>query len=174
MELSVVISFRMAAASATLYFFRCQWPGHADSASLKPWTLLFQVVIVLHRLTVEGEMDMATLVERRTHLERWIDRLLNESVERAGEARIRKRLAKQRPHRIGCLDDLAAEPPNNRAERSLRPEVMARKISCGNQTDRGRQTWQTIASLAATCLQRGEDLIDSLTTLLLFPAGCEF
>ena len=85
-----MISFRMAAASATLYFFRCQWPGHADSASLKPWTLLFQVVIVLHRLAVEGEMDAVSLVERRTHLERWIDRLLNESVDGAGEMRIRR------------------------------------------------------------------------------------
>jgi len=148
-------------------------PGHADSAYLKQWTLLFQAVIVLHRLAVAGEMDAVSLNERRTHLERWIDRLLNESVEQPGEARIRNRLKKQRPHLIGCLYDLAAEPTNNRAERSLRPAVIARKISCGNKTDRGRQTWQTIASLAATCLQRGEDLIDYLTTLL-FPAGWEY
>jgi len=131
-------------------------------------------VSVLHRLAAEGEMDMVMLVERRTHLELWIDRLLNESVDGAGEMRIRNRLAKQRSHLIGCLYDLAAEPTNNRAERSLRPAVIARKISCGNKTDRGRQTWQTIASLAATCLQRGEDLIDYLTTQLLFPAEREY
>ena len=64
---------------------------------------------------------------------------------------------------MGCLYDLAAEPTNNRAERSLRPAVIARKISCGNKTDRGRQTWQILASLAATCVQRGKDLVDSLT-----------
>jgi hypothetical protein len=147
-------------------------PGHAESTYLNQWTLLFKVVIVLHRLAVENKMDMAMFVERRTHLERWIDRLLNESVERAGETRIRNRLQKQRPHLIGCLYELAAEPTNNRAERALRPAVIARKISCGNKTDRGRQTWQTLASLAATCVQRGEDLIDYLTTQMLFPAEC--
>jgi hypothetical protein len=142
-------------------------PGHADSRYLKQWTLLFQVVIIIHRLAAEGQMDAATLSERRAHLEIWIDRLLDESLKGDGEMRIRNRLAKQRPHLIGCLYDLAVEPTNNRAERSLRPAVIARKISCGNKTDRGRQTWQLLASLAATCTQRGLDLIDYLTTQLL-------
>ena len=76
---------------------------------------------------------------------------------------IRNRLSKQRPHLIGCLCDPSAEPTNNRAERSLRPAVIARKISCGNKTERGRIIWQILASLAATCIQRGEDLIDYIT-----------
>jgi hypothetical protein len=67
---------------------------------------------------------------------------------------------KQRSHLMGCLYDLSAEPTNNRAERSLRPAVIARKISCGNKTDRDRRTWQILASLAATCAQRGNDLVD--------------
>jgi len=114
---------------------------------------LFKTVIVLHRLAVQGTLDGTTLAQRRSHVEAWIDRLLAEPVEGAGDARIRNRLAKQRAHLIGCLYDLAAEPTNNRAERSLRPAVIARKVSCGNKTDRGRQTWQTLASLAATCTQ---------------------
>ena len=109
----------------------------------------------------------------RAHLENWIDRLLDESVERAGESRIRNRLRKQRKHLIGCLYELAAEPTNNRAERALRPAVIARKISCGNKTNRGRQTWQVLASVAATCVQRGEDLIDYLAKHLLAPAKGE-
>ena len=88
-------------------------PEHAESRYLQQWTLLFKVVIVLHRLAVEGTMD--------------------------------------------------AEPTNNRAERSLRPAVISGKISCGNKTDRGRWTWQVLAGLAATCVQRGNDLIDYLT-----------
>jgi len=59
--------------------------------------------------------------------------------------------------------NLSAEPTNNRAERSLRPAVMARKISCGNKTDRGRLTWLGLASLAATCVLRGNDMIDYFT-----------
>jgi len=64
------------------------------------------------------------------------------------------------------LHELSAEPTNNRAERALRLAVIARKISCGNKTNRGRQTWQVLASLAATCVQRGKDLIDYLATHL--------
>lgn len=146
-------------------------PGQAESVYLKQWTLLFKTVIVLHRLAVQGKLDATTLSERRFHVEAWIDRLLDEPVEGVGDARIRNRLAKQRTHLIGCLYDLAAEPTNNRAERSLRPAVIARKISCGNKTDRGRQTWQTLASLAATCTQRGHDLIDYLAARLPLPAS---
>ena len=138
-------------------------PDHAESRYLQQWTLLFKVVIVLHRLAVEGTMDADTLAVRRVHVERWVDRLLGESLERVGEVRIRNRLSKQREHLLGCLYDLSAEPTNNRAERSLRPAVITRKISCGNKTDRGRLTWQVLASLAATCVQRGNDLIDYLT-----------
>jgi len=115
-------------------------------------------------------MDMVSLAERRASLEQWIDRLLGEPLERAGEIRIRNRLSKQRPYLMGCLYDLAAEPTNNRAERSLRPAVIARKISCGNKTDRGRKTWQILASLAATCAQRGNDLIDYLTPYMTLAA----
>lgn len=147
-----------------------EFPGHADSVCLKQWTLLFKVVILFHRLAVKGEMDAAVLAQRRGHLESRIDRLLDASPELAGEVRIRNRPRKQRSHLIGCLYDLAAEPTNNRAERSLRPAVIARKISCGNKTDRGRRTWQILASLAATCVQRGEDLIDYLTAQLLLCA----
>ena len=146
-------------------------PGHADSTYLSQWTLLLKVVITFHQLAVAGKMEMATMIERRTHLENWIDKLLDESVEQPGEARIRNRLRKQRPHLIGCLYDFAAEPTNNRAERALRPAVIARKISCGNKTDRGRQTWQVLASLAATCMQRGEDFIDYIITHCLLQNG---
>ena len=146
-------------------------PGHADSTYLSQWTLLLKVVITFHQLAVAGEIEMATMIERRTHLENWIDKLLDESVEQPGEARIRNRLRKQRPHLIGCLYDFAAEPTNNRAERALRPAVIARKISCGNKTDRGRQTWQVLASLAVTCMQRGEDFIDYIITHCLLQNG---
>jgi hypothetical protein len=84
-------------------------PGHAESDYLRQ---LFKVVIIIHRLAVEGKMDEATLIERRTHLERWIDRLLGQALELAGEVRVRNRLKKQRTHLIGCLYDLATEPTN--------------------------------------------------------------
>ena len=54
--------------------------------------------------------------------------------------------------------------PSPTAERALRPAVIARKVSCGNRTDRGRRTWQTLASLGATCAQRGLDFADLLAS----------
>ena len=32
-------------------------------------------------------------------------------------------------------------PRSNLAERQLRPAVIARKVSCGNKTPKGAQTW---------------------------------
>jgi hypothetical protein len=43
---------------------------------------------------------------------------------------------------------------NNAAERAIRLAVVARKISCGNLTERGKRTWQVLASIAATCAQQ--------------------
>ena len=39
---------------------------------------------------------------------------------------------------IGWLHDESVE-------RALHPAVIARKISCGNKTDRGRQTWKILS-----------------------------
>ena len=51
------------------------------------------------------------------------------------------------------------DPTNNLAERQLRPAVIRRKLSCGNKTRRGARTFEVLASLAATCRQRGEDFL---------------
>ena len=58
------------------------------------------------------------------------------------------------------------EPTNNLAERQLRPAVIARKLSGGNRTARGASTHAVLASLAATCRQRGERFTDLAMSLL--------
>ncbi len=104
--------------------------------------------------------------ERRAALERWCDRLLGESCVQPGEQRVRNRLAKQRPYLLGCLYEPAAEPTNNRAERALRPAVIARKLSCGNKTPAGRPCWEVLASIARTCGQRAENSVNFLAARL--------
>jgi len=92
---------------------------------------------------------------RRSALEEQAGRLL--LTPRLGlEERVRKRLWKQRDHLFTFLDHIDVDATNNLAERQLRPAVIARKISCGNKTLAGAKTWQTLASLAATCGQRAE------------------
>ncbi|MDB6125560.1 MAG: hypothetical protein JWQ71_4553 [Pedosphaera sp.] len=63
---------------------------------------------------------------------------------------------------------LGSGATNNLAERQLRPAVIARKVSCGNKTPQGAHTWEILASLAATCVQRCESFAQlvSQATLL--------
>jgi hypothetical protein len=145
-------------------------PGQDDSRYLDQWTRLFKTVPVVHRLGLEGTLSPAELADKRAHLEAWAERLLRQPRSQVGDVKVQNRLKKQRPHLLTCLQDLAAEPTNNRAERALRPAVIARKLSCGNKTDRGRITWQTLASLAQTCHQRGQDFLDYLARRITLQA----
>lgn len=76
------------------------------------------------------------------------------------EETIANRLRKQQDHLFTFLDDDAVDATNNLAERQLRPAVIARKVSCGNRTERGARTWEILASLAATCIQQGNSFRD--------------
>lgn len=133
-----------------------------DPSYLRQWKLLLKSVIVLHRLWEQKVMSDADIAAKRLALDAWIDQLLAGACTQGGDARIKNRLAKQRPHLLGCLKDVRVEPTNNRAERSLRPAVIARKLSCGNKTDRGRRSWEILASLGATHHQTGRDFVGFL------------
>lgn len=139
-------------------------PDTKDPSYLDEWKLLFTMVNALwkHRAAL-GEEEFA---RQRGHLESWLDRLLAEPRAQPGDMAIRQRIGKRRGVVLGCLDDPAAEPTNNRAERSLRdPGVIARKVSCGNKTEAGKTAWERLTSLAMTCQQRGQDFVTWL-------AGC--
>ena len=79
------------------------------------------------------------------------------------EEAVRARLWKQRDHLFVFLDHTGVDPTNNLAERQLRPAVIRRKLSCGNKTQRGAHTFEVLASLAATCRQRGQDFLQMAT-----------
>jgi hypothetical protein len=140
-------------------------PDTKDPGYLNEWKLLFTMVNALwkHRAAL-GE---AEFLQQRGHLEAWLDRLLAEPRAQPGDEAIRHRIGKRRGVVLGCLDDPAAEPTNNRAERSLRdPGVIARKVSCGNKTEAGKTAWERLTSLAMSCQQRGHDFASWLATCL--------
>ena len=88
------------------------------------------------------------------------------------EEKVRTRLWKQRDHLFTFLERPEVPATNNLAERQLRPAVIARKISCGNKTQKGAQAWAVLASLAATCQQTGRSVIDFISRrVLLQPAS---
>ena len=133
-------------------------PGMGPSRYLDDWRLLFQAVLGVTKS--RDAMSPEDYAERCRHIEAWCDRLVATPCAQTGELAVRNRLQKQRPHLLGCLYEPAAEPTNNRAERALRPAVIARKLSCGNKTPRGSRAWQILTSLAQTCTQQGQDFID--------------
>lgn len=143
-------------------------PGTPDCSYLRQWRLLFKAVIGLYGS--REFMSREEFADKRRRMEAWVDELLGQPRGQTGDVKIQNRLRKQRPHLLGCLYEPAAEPTNNRAERSLRPAVIARKLSCGNKTERGRDCWQILASLGATCRQRAQDFVKFLASRLPLPA----
>jgi hypothetical protein len=52
------------------------------------------------------------------------------------------------------------EPTNNRAERSLRPPVICRKVSGGSKSDRGTEIYRKLYSIFYKSKLRGKNFIE--------------
>jgi hypothetical protein len=135
-------------------------PDTKDPSYLEQWRSFFELVTIITK--AHAAMPAEEYAAWCKYLESECDRLLNLPRGQPGDEAISYRLSKQRRHLLGCLYEPAAEPTNNRAERALRPAVIARKLSCGNRTDAGRRTWQTLVSVLQSCRQRGEACVDYL------------
>lgn len=144
-------------------------PGTTDHSYLLSWRSFFHGVIALHRL--REVISKKDFMAKRSAMGRWRDALLSRPVGQSGDVSVRSRLLKQRAHLLGCLYEPAAEPTNNRAERALRPAVIARKVSCGNKTNRGRDCWQILSSIGATCRQQAVDFVTYLSSHLPLTAS---
>jgi hypothetical protein len=139
-------------------------PDTPDVRYLDQWRLLFAAVRALY--AARQAMPAEEFNLRREHVKAWCNELVQRVVTQPGDLAIQNRLAKQWPHLLGCLDEPAAEPTNNRAERALRPAVIARKLSCGNKTKRGKRCWEILASLSATAQQKSEDIVETIARSL--------
>lgn len=78
------------------------------------------------------------------------------------EESIRNRLFKQADHLFTFLEHEGVAATNNLAERQLRPAVIRRKLSCGNKSRRGADTFEVLSSLAATCRQTAQSFFELL------------
>jgi len=75
-----------------------------------------------------------------------------------------------RGHVLRFLVDPRIEPTNHRAERVLRPAVIARKVSHGSKNGRGAYACAACTSVVRTLVQRGADaLVDNLYHLFQPP-----
>jgi transposase len=118
---------------------------------------------------VRGDLPPPEFDRVRRTLDQRADALILPPRSDPDEERVANRLRKRRRWLFTFLDHSGVEATNNRAERALRPAVIARKLSCGNKTQRGKRTWEILASLAATCTQRGQSLVDYLRPNLILP-----
>ena len=140
----------------------------AQRGVTSPYLLLWKLQLrdVIQTWRDRPTLDAEAYAAKVAQLRQGVDNLLEQSPAQPEEVRFRDRLRRRREHLLGCLENPAAEPTNNRAERALRPAVIARKLSCGNKTDRGRQAFEVLASLAATADQQARDFLADLTGLL--------
>lgn len=124
-------------------------------------------------LRVEREkLGAPVFATRVRELEERLDGLIGEGrrFTDPDNARLYKRLRKQRPHLLRFLYHEEVEATNNRAERALRPAVIVRKTGGCNKTRRGARTHAILASLLQTLKQQGKLALDYLTVLLTAPA----
>jgi transposase len=63
------------------------------------------------------------------------------------------------------------EGTNNRAERAIRPPVIARKISGGNRSEQGARNYEILLSVTQTLHQNGQNLIEHGLAILLTSHG---
>jgi transposase len=140
--------------------------GEDGSGFLDQVERLLKTAIVVKQ--VSGQVPTSTYQQACIRLEEQADRLLVPSRADPIEEKIANRLRKQRDHLFTFLYIPQVPPTNNRAERQLRPAVIARKLSCGNKTRKGADTWQTLTSLIVTNSQNRINNLDYFQEKAIF------
>jgi len=117
--------------------------------------------------TEKPTLDLDTFAQRAAILETQLDALIDprRRLTDPDNARLAKRLRKQRPHLLRFLYVEELDATNNQAERMLRPAVIARKTTGCNRTAGGAETHAILSSVLATCRQRAIPILDYLVKL---------
>jgi transposase len=130
--------------------------------------LLRKAMALKRRRGTIGDHGYAVL---RGKIHAGLDRLLAGAYTDPDNARLAKRLRKQREHLLRFLGHDGVDATNNLAEREVRPAVIARKLSAGNRTEAGAETHAVLASVLRTCRRQGVDILGALGTLLRHGPG---
>jgi transposase len=130
-----------------------------DPSYLAAWKQFWKEVLEL--ADAREQFAPEEFAARRAQFETRADELLAQEPAANGDHKVWVRMRNARKHLFGCLWH-AVDPTNNRAERAIRPAVVARKISCGNKTERGAQATEILASLITTAHQQARDFLADL------------
>lgn len=117
----------------------------------------------------EGRISLATYRRRGGKLKRSLsDQLRDRTLSDADNQRLLDGIGYQhdRGRLTLFLDHPEIEPTNNRAERGLRPAVIARKVSHCSKNARGAHTYSVMKSVFATLALRTKDVVGAFADLL--------
>lgn len=118
------------------------------------------------RLGGRADRDAADYKSKRARIEKRLEGLCEGLYQNPDAARLVKRLVKHREHLFAFLHDPAVAPDNNRAEREIRPAVIARKNSFHNMSPRGARTQAILMTVYRTLKLRGHDPIETIADAL--------
>jgi transposase len=109
------------------------------------------------KLGRRSDRDAPDFISKRARIERRLEDLCWGNIGDGDECRIMARILKHEDSIFTFLHDDAVPPDNNRAEREIRPAVIARKNSFHNTSDKGAQTQAVLMSVYRTLKLRGRD-----------------
>lgn len=121
--------------------------------------LLREAIALRRTAGVQSEVQPGDPADR---IETRLDRLLLADLTDPDNARMQRRLERNREWLFPFLYLEEAEATNSRAERQLRPMIVGRKIGACNRSEAGARAHQILASLIATARQQGHNEVDVL------------
>jgi len=136
----------------------------------QPVKNLLQHALRLRDRHEQGAITGHGLAVATGRLEARLEELLSRTFRTGPNVRLAKHLRHEQPYLFTFLHCPGLEATNNRAERALRPAVVARKVWGGNRTWRGARTHEILASVLRTCRQQGKDAFARMVGLLRWPA----
>lgn len=99
---------------------------------------------------LDGKLDDAQARQMAAEFEEELDQLVESSMGNHDAEKLRNRLITHRDENFTFLRYKDVDPDNNRAERSLRPSVVMRKITYGNNSETGARNHETLMTLVET------------------------
>jgi transposase len=127
--------------------------------------------LLAHALAVRDRRDAGQLSPHGLaccvgRLKARLGRLLGGRLSNDDNHRLADHLYRQQHHLFTFLQVPGIDATNHRAERAIRPAVLARKISGASRTERGAEAHAALCSVIATARQQGRDVCQMLADLL--------
>jgi transposase len=128
---------------------------------------LYRILQDAMRLARRADREAPDFASKRKRIEERMDALLAAANREDPDAhRIAQRLRKHRAHLFPFLYNPLVPFDNNRAEREIRPAVIARKNSLHNTSQNGAKTQALLLSIYRTLKLRGLDPLQSIAQAL--------